>query len=76
MLFSFGELREIRCSEGLTVFIKKKFTITRVVKPYGIFQVKNALVKKKDSLACTLTYKGHSVRRTAYLGCTESELSD
>ena len=54
MLFSFGELREIRCSEGLTVFIKKKFTITRVVKPYGIFQVRNALVKTKGFVSLYL----------------------
>ena len=48
MLFSFRELRENRCNEGITFFIKKNYTHACAVKPYGIFQVKNAFVKKKS----------------------------
>jgi len=45
MLFSFCELRENWCSEGLTFLIKND-THASAVKPYVIFQVKKALIKK------------------------------
>jgi hypothetical protein len=75
MLLGFCGLRETRCSENAYFSHKENYTHACVVKPYGILQVKNAFVKK-NSLAGTVMYKGYSARWTAYLSCTEAEMSD